>query len=85
MIRTLGEWIGRLRERSHILKVVFFAVLAGVVAFDFLIERPKAHFFGDEIIGFWSIFGLLGCLALIVVFKGLSHVWLEKEEDYYDR
>jgi hypothetical protein len=31
------------------------------------------------------LFGLIGCLGLIIVFKGLSHVWLEKKEDYYDK
>ena len=44
-----------------------------------------AHFFGDSIMGFWSVFGIFGCLGMIVVCKGLSHVWLEKEEDYYDK
>jgi drug/metabolite transporter (DMT)-like permease len=82
MMAQVIEW---LRERSGILKGFFFAFLVFAVAFDFLIERHDPHFWGDEIIGFWSLFALLGCLGLIVVFKGISHVWLQKEEDYYDR
>jgi hypothetical protein len=27
----------------------------------------------------------LGCLGMIVICKGLAHVWLEKEENYYDK
>ncbi|KIH76174.1 hypothetical protein GFER_12770 [Geoalkalibacter ferrihydriticus DSM 17813] len=77
--------MGYLRERVAVLKGIFFVFLVFAVAFDFVIERHDPHFWGDQIIGFWSLFGLLGCLALIVIFKGLSHVLLEREEDYYDR
>jgi len=74
-----------LNERSHILKWVFFAFLALTIVFDFFAKRHGSHFFGDSIFGFWSVFGALGCLGMIVFCKGLSHVWLEKEEDYYDK
>lgn len=74
-----------LNERSRVLKWLFFVFLALTVVFDFFAERHSSHFFGDSIIGFWSVFGGLGCLAMIVLCKGLSHVWLEKEEDYYDK
>jgi hypothetical protein len=81
----LARFIGWLRERTPVIKVLFFAFLVFAVAFDFVIERHEPHFFGDDIIGFWAFFGLIGCLGLIVVCKGLSHVWLQKDEDYYDR
>ena len=74
-----------LNEHSLMLKRIFFVFLALFVVFDFSAARHAPHFFGDSIIGFWSLFGLIGCLGLIIVFKGLSHVWLEKEEDYYDK
>ena len=74
-----------LNEHSLMLKRIFFVFLALFVVFDFHATRHVPHFFGDSIIGFWSLFGLIGCLGLIIVFKGLSHVWLEKKEDYYDK
>jgi len=74
-----------LNERSHVLKWLFFAFLTLTVVLDFYAARHESHFFGDAIIGFWSLFGVLGCLGMIVVCKGLSHVWLMKEEDYYDK
>ncbi len=74
-----------LNKHSRILKHLFFAALLTTIIFDFFAERHGAHFFGDSIMGFWSVFGGLGCLAMIVLCKGLSHVWLEKEEDYYDK
>lgn len=74
-----------LNERSHMLKRIFFVFLALAVVFDFYAARHEPHFFGDSIIGFWSLFGVLGCLGMIILCKGLSHVWLMKKEDYYDK
>jgi hypothetical protein len=74
-----------LNEHSRMLKRLFFLLLALTVVFDFYAPRHEAHFFGDSIIGFWSLFGILGCLGMIIVCKGLSHVWLMKKEDYYDK
>ena len=74
-----------LNEHSHILKYLFFLFLVLTIVFDFFAARHGSHFFGDSITGFWAAFGGLGCLAMIVFCKGLSHVWLEKEEDYYDK
>lgn len=74
-----------LNEHSRMLKRIFFVFLALFVVFDFRAARHEPHFFGDSIIGFWSLFGLLGCLGMIILCKGLSHVWLMKKEDYYDK
>ncbi|MFO7556415.1 MAG: hypothetical protein R6W88_14540 [Desulfobacterales bacterium] len=74
-----------LNERSSMLKRIFFVFLALAVVFDFYAARHEPHFFGDSIIGFWSLFGVLGCLGMIILCKGLSHVWLMKKEDYYDK
>ena len=80
----MARLIGYLREHSRILKHAFFGFLVFSIVFDFLAERHEPHFFGDNIIGFWSVFGLAACLGMIVLCKGLSHVWLEKKETYYD-
>jgi len=74
-----------LNEHSGMLKRIFFVFLALTVVFDLYAERHEPHFFGDSIIGFWSLFGILGCLGMIILCKGLSHVWLMKKEDYYDK
>ncbi|MCK9173443.1 hypothetical protein [Desulfuromonas thiophila] len=74
-----------LRERPAMLKWLFMAYLAFALVFDFFADRHHAHFWGDNIIGFWAIFGLIGCLLMIVFCKGLSHVWLERDTDYYDK
>ncbi len=74
-----------LYERRTAVKWAFFAALAVIVAADFFVPRHEAHFFGDSIYGFWSIFGLLVTWGLIFSWKWLAHILLEREEDYYDK
>ncbi|MBN2233313.1 MAG: hypothetical protein JW781_10935 [Deltaproteobacteria bacterium] len=79
----MGHIIASLRERSDLFRLLFFAFLAFAVVFDFFAVRHHAHFWGDHIIGFWAFVGLVGCLGMIVIFKGLAKVWLMKGEDFY--
>lgn len=81
----MGKLIIFLRDHSGFLKWLFFAWLIFTIVFDFYAQRHAAHFWGDNVTGFWSIFGFFGCLAMIVICKGIYHVWLMKEEDYYDK
>ncbi|TYT74875.1 hypothetical protein [Desulfobotulus mexicanus] len=80
----MGRLMTWLRERTEWFKWIFFAFLGGALVYDFMAERHDPHFFGDTIIGFWSVFALFGCLGMIVICKGISHAWLMKQEDYYD-
>ncbi len=79
------QFLTYLRERPAMLKWILFAYLGFALVFDFFADRSGAHFWGDHIIGFWSMFALLGILLMIVLSKGLSHVWLERGTDYYDK
>jgi hypothetical protein len=45
--------------------------------------NPHPHAW-DSIPGFFAIFGLTGCLMLILVAKGLAKLFLQRKEDYYD-
>ncbi|MBF0119753.1 MAG: hypothetical protein HQK79_13035 [Desulfobacterales bacterium] len=80
----MAKLLSFLYDKSNIVKWFFFALLIFIIVFDYFAERHAAHFFGDNIIGFWTIFGVFICLAMIIICKGLSHVWLMKGEDYYD-
>lgn len=81
----LAETFTAFRQRTVVLKWILFAVLGALVVFDLFARPHHAAFWGDKIVGFWSMFGFVGCVVLCVVSKGLCHVWLEKETDYYDR
>lgn len=73
-----------LRQRTTALKYIFFLGCAATVVFDCFAGRHHAHFWGDGIRGFWALFAFFGCLSMIALFKGIYHVWLMKEPEYYD-
>ncbi|MBI5182075.1 MAG: hypothetical protein HZA06_04075 [Nitrospirae bacterium] len=70
------------------IKAIFYIIIILVVLFEIAVRlssgHAEEHFFGDKIWGFWSIFGLVGCLLLIIVCKGIGHAILMKKEGYYD-
>jgi hypothetical protein len=67
---------------------LFFA--CGAVGFslaaDMVILGGEGHaeFWWSHIYGFFSLFGLVGCLATIIIAKILGERWLERKESYYD-
>ena len=34
--------------------------------------------------GFWALFGLMGCIGLILLSKAFGHAGIMQREDYYD-
>lgn len=72
-----------LHDHLKALKLVLYLVMAAAIVFDIFIPRHEAHFFGDKIPVFWSVFGLICCILMIRIMKGISHAWLMKKEDYY--
>jgi len=72
-----------LRDHLKALKWFLYVVMAAAIIFDILIPRHVAHFFGDKIPVFWSVFGLVCCVLMIRIMKGISHAVLMKKEDYY--
>lgn len=74
-----------LHQRRIAVKRLFFAALVIIPLVDIFVARHEVHFIGDRIPCFWSIFGLVVCILMIVVWKWLAHAWLERDEDYYDR
>ncbi len=72
-----------LRKKSSLLKNVFFLFLGALVLWDIFLPREDAHYFVDSIYAFWTLFTLAGCFVLIKVSKGIAHMFLSKDEDYY--
>lgn len=72
-----------LRGKSAALRIAFFGFLGALVLFDILIPRGDVHYFVDKIYAFWTFFALVGCYLLIKISKGVAHLLLSKDEDYY--
>ena len=73
-----------LHSRGVAVKWLFFVLLVIIPILDLFVEQHEVHFLGDRIYCFWSLFGLVICLGMIVLWKWLAHAWLERDEDYYD-
>jgi len=62
------------------------AVLALVeAAAPRLFYRDRAHFVFEDLPGWGSVYGLISCVAIIVLSKLLGKLWLTRPENYYDR
>jgi uncharacterized membrane protein len=78
---TQQHWLVRPKTIRQ-LWIVFSVVLAATV-FAQLFVYIKGYFVVDGWFGFGAVFGLLSCVAMVVVAKFLGVV-LKRPEDYYD-
>ncbi len=72
-----------IKKNAARLKTVFFIGLGLLVVLDIFIPRENSHYFVDKIYAFWTFFALVGCFLLIKISKGIAHLFLAKDEDYY--
>ncbi|MDP3285050.1 MAG: hypothetical protein Q8M56_11540 [Desulfobacterales bacterium] len=96
---NLAEPIQYVRDNLKTVKIVMWICIAGALALDVYIKVFAAHggehgehlswaetifIWAETIPCFWSVFGLVCCVLLIRIMKGLSHTMLMKKEDYYE-
>jgi len=77
------KYIELLRSHMGALKKVLIAYLIALVLFDVFLSRAHAHNLIDKVYAFWTMFGIVGCFVLIKVAKGIAHLFLAKDEDFY--
>ncbi len=73
--------------RNHLKTVVrlCFGVLALVVLADaLLVNKQHAHTQMEHLPGFWSLFGFVGCVLIVVLSKWFGHAGIMTSEDYYE-
>ena len=58
-------------------------VLLAVVSLCDIVLTPHPHFEIDGYFGFYSIFGFLTCVAMVIGAKALS-IFLKRRDTYYD-
>jgi magnesium-transporting ATPase (P-type) len=80
----LADMIQALRENLKTLKIALIVYLAVLVVFDFFPSRAHAHYLIDKIYSWWAMFGTVGCFLLIKFSKGVAHMFLSKDENFYD-
>ena len=65
-------------------KKIGYIVLILVFIADFFIPRHEIHFIGDQIPGFWSLFGFIACILIILISKWIGHLGIMQDENYYN-
>jgi hypothetical protein len=77
--------IEALRSRPVLMKRLALAGLALLALWDaLLLVKDKAHTALEKAPGWWSLFGLAGCAAIIVFAKWLGARGVSTREDYYE-
>ncbi len=73
------------RERKLLVALVWLA-LVGILAIwgSFMVDTSHAHTEMEKFPFFWSVFGLIGCAALILVSRLIGSLGIMTREDYYD-
>jgi hypothetical protein len=81
----LVQLIEFLRNRLKMVIRVCFGLLALLILLDaVLVDKDHAHTTLERLPAFWSIFGFLGCVLIIVASKWFGHTGIMTREDYYD-
>jgi hypothetical protein len=62
-----------------IITVLLMVFILGILPWG----EHVSHGWWDRIPGFEALFGFFGCVVIIVVSKGLGHLFIQKKEDYY--
>ena len=66
------------------LLVIALVLIASALA-DVFWRDSYGYYAWSRIPAFYALFGLIGCVTIVLVSKWLGHMWLQKEQDYYDR
>lgn len=81
----LVKMIDYLRDRQKTLIRISYVVLGLLVIFDALfLDKSKAHTWVELLPGFWSVYGFVACVLIIIISKWYGHLGIMTREDYYD-
>jgi hypothetical protein len=73
------------RTRLKMVVRICCAVLALLILVDALwVNKEHAHTGPEHFPGFWSIFGFVACVLIILLSKWYGHAGIMTREDYYD-
>ena len=80
------EFIDFFRDRLKATIYACYGVLGFLVFYDiFILDKSHAHTWMEKLIpGWWSIFGFVACVLIIILSKWYGHQGIMTREDYYD-
>ena len=84
LVRLLEFLRNRLKTVVRVC-LILLALLVLLDAIPGLVDKEPAHTTAEHLPGFWSIFGFVGCVLLVIVSKWFGKAGIVQREDYYDR
>ena len=81
---SLLRLIEFLRARLKTVIIVSCGVLALVALIDVFIDKHHAHTKVEHLPAFWSVFGFLACVLIVIASKAFGKAGIITREDYYD-
>lgn len=81
MILRLIEF---LRARLKTVIYVSLGVLALVALIDVFVDKHHAHTKIEHVPVFWSVFGFVACVLIVILSKAFGHAGIMTREDYYN-
>lgn len=82
---NLGLFFVNARRNRKMYFNLFIAFLGLTIVLNIFIGPYHPHFLIDHLPGFFAAFGLLATFVLGRLSKGSAHMFLGKDEDYYER
>jgi hypothetical protein len=81
----LVQFIEFVRDRLRLVVRLCFGLLAALILVDgLLVNKENAHTALERLPAFWSAFGFLGCVLIVIGSKWFGHAGIMTREDYYD-
>jgi hypothetical protein len=74
--------------RNRLKTVIWFSIsiLGLVVLLDAVfVDKEHAHTTLEHYPAFWSVFGFIACVLIIILSKWFGHAGIMVKEDYYDQ
>jgi hypothetical protein len=78
------DWLEQRRKGVFRFCIGVLVLLVALDAIPVVVDKEHAHTWAEHLPGFWSVFGLAGCVILVVVSKFYGHRGIMTREDYYD-
>ncbi len=73
-----------LRARLKTVIYVSCGILALVALIDLFVDKHHAHTKVEHLPAFWSVFGFLACVVIVIASKAFGKAGIMTREDYYD-
>jgi multisubunit Na+/H+ antiporter MnhG subunit len=73
-----------LRARRKLVIWTCLGVLALVALADIFVNKEHAHTKLEHLPAFWSVFGFLACVLIVLLSKAFGHAGIMTREDHYD-